>query len=441
MLNKKPLLVLLLLLLASTACYSDSPLWVFGVTDTPPTATFLPTPDTASYPTKLTNADIALATEPAVRDEPFFFITGLPEDLLTAARNASGSCDWGSELEVLYIGQEWVNFNDSIYIDDIVLVTGDERTAVQDFESDTTWTVVDDGIGADNEATRLSSNINFESLRGSSSDDAEDTLDVSNSTTVLEAQFNFAATDWSGTISTTFDSPQDWAGQESLSLSLFAPPKAEDFFVQAYLIIDGTPEFAGEVALVTKQWTEGTLDLTTFADISAVEGLQLVIGPDPTNTWYLVECSGNIGWANEDRIAGPVLFQRGQSALTRPISHTEAALTESSPFMIYAGSEPPINLVVPPPAVQCRVNEVIEITDVSSIDQDLWYSVRCSGGIGWVRGFRLFGPLPLPSQNGRGIIRAGFDDVELTENRGESSTDNPVVGTCAANQPISHCWF
>lgn len=437
--SKKPLLVLLLLLFASLACYSDSTLWVFGVTDTPPTATFLPQPD-EEYPSKVSEDQLALAPQPIAREDPFFFITSLPADLLQGGRNASGSCDFGAELEVLYIGHQWSNFNGSIYADDVTLITGEESEIVFDFESESTWTVVDDGIGADNDNVRLTDNVNFNDLRTA---DAPDSLNVANETQVLEMRLGFAGEDWSATIFTDFDTPQDWSTQESLTIRLFAPREAEFFFVTP-IVRNGDnaePVELGENALTPGQWTEIEIALTDQNDLTNINGFGFIIGPDPARTWYLIECSGTVGWASEDRIAGPVFFSSGQSALTRAISHMNTPIGPGQPYQIYGGVEPPISTALPP-SVTCQTSEVVEILSVSSLDQEIWYEINCSGGSGWVRAFRLFGPLPLPDQGGNGIIRAEFTDgVALTENPGNVSVENAQVGTCAANQVITTIGF
>ncbi len=436
--NKKPLLVLVLLLFASMACYSDSPLWVFGVTDTPPTATFLPTPDQEQYPSKVTVEQRALAPQPTAREDPFFFITNLPADLMTGVRNASGSCEYGDELEVLYIGHQWENYTGSIYVDDIALAGADAAEVLFDFETDADWTLVNDGIGVEDDTLSVSRDVDFQRNR----DPEQPDLDVSNPGGVLQLDLVFQSDDWVAAIANTFDTPQDWSTQESVTARLFAPFSAKHFVATVFVQLGDSTDVVelGEVDLTPGQWSEVSVDLAGTEGLDAVTALGFEIGPDPARTWYLVECFGNVGWASEDRIAGPVLFSRGQSALTRDISQNNTQILAGQPFGAFGGIEPPISTALPP-STQCQVNEVVEIRNVSSVDQEIWYEIGCTSGTGWVRGFRLFGPLPLPADGGNGIIRPEFETVDLTESPGPSTAENPVVGTCASNQIIRTVGF
>lgn len=431
---KKVLLVAFLLAFGSIACYSDSSLWVVGVTDTPPTATFLPTPDYEKYPAQLQQDEVALAPVPSSGPtQAFFFITSFPEDLIPGVRNASGSCEYGAELEVLYIGHQWNNFSGSIFIDDVALTTVESTEPLFDFESDTAWAVEDDGVGADNDTVKTSSNVNFNSLRGE-----DNSVDVSNNSGVLELETNFSGNDWEATYATGFDTAQDWSGFDGVTMSVFAPAGAEKFFAAVFLRTgDGNEQTkSARLALTPGIWNDVSFDISTIENRSAVQGFGIVIGPDPARTYYLVACSGTVGWASEDRIAGPIIFNSGQSAQTRAVSDRGAALAPGQPFMIHGGAEPPIGPF--PAGNQCEVGEVVDVIGVATANEQIWYQIQCANSDGWVTEDRLFGPLSLPSQGGNGLIATaeGVEAVEMTLTEGEISDSNPVIGQCANNTPI-----
>ncbi|PJF43521.1 MAG: hypothetical protein CUN55_08680 [Phototrophicales bacterium] len=432
---KRVLLVAVLMLLGSVACYSDSPLWVFGVTDTPPTATFLPTPDYDKYPAKLGQDQVALAPIPSGGPtQPFFFVTRLPEELISGLRNASGSCDYGSELEVLYIGHKWESFSGTVFIDDIVLTSAENTETVFDFETPVDWAAEDDGIGADDEKAQIRNNVDFNSLKLSNSD-----VDVSNSTSVLGLDIQFSGEDWEASFATKFEPPQDWSTFDAISFNVFTPSNASKFYAIPFIRTANSEQaFASDkIALNSGLWTEVSFDLSAIEDRSNIQAFGVKIGANPTNTYYLVACSGTVGWANETRIAGPVLFLKGQSAQTRPISERGAPIPEGQPFMIHGGAEPPIGPL--PASNQCQVGEVVDIIGVSSTNQQIWYNIRCDGTEGWVTEDRLFGPLFLPAVNGIGVVVAeeGITEIPLTANAGEVSDDNPPIGTCPINTAIT----
>jgi hypothetical protein len=142
--------------------------------------------------------------------------------------------------------------------------------------------------------------------------------------------------------------------------------------------------------------------------------------------YYLVACGGTVGWINENRLVGPVTFLRGQSALTTPVG------AEGEVFPINS-QEPP----TPGPAVNCQVNEVVDILGVSGLPTgEIWYRIKCSGGTGWVEQNRIFGPLPLPSVGGLGMVLPSDAPTPLTSDPAAPTADN-TVGECAPNSVIN----
>ncbi len=251
----RPLLVVIALLMAALACYSDDPdpLGIFEFTPAPPTATPLPPPD-ASNPAKFVLSDLLLCPRPVGGGASQCFVTDNPEELSPGVTNARGSCEYDTELEVLYIGR---------------------------LDSDTVY--------------------------------------------------------------------------------------------------------------------------------------------------YLIACGGTVGWISETRMMGPVVFPRGESALTTDLG------ADGDVFPI-ASQKPP----TPGPQVSCKVNEVVEVLESAGDAQtgQVWSLIRCSSGAGWVEQERLFGPLPLPGTGGLGMIRPDGVAAPVTNAATAPTADNQI-GECATNTVVT----
>lgn len=147
-----------------------------------------------------------------------------------------------------------------------------------------------------------------------------------------------------------------------------------------------------------------------------------------TEVFYLVTCKGTVGWTNEENLEGPIQIRKGQSAFTLPIDANGNPITTGM-FGIH-NSQPP---VFGPPTVQCQVGEDVSVSAISIPGEDqIWYQVRCSGGIGWVEGSRLFGPLVLPGSNGVGLVSPEVESISLTTAPGADE----VVGECPGDSII-----
>lgn len=450
---KRPFLVLIFLLLASMACYSDSPLWVFGVTEVPPTATFLPTPDQELYPSRFTADEIILAPQPTKADQAFFFVTSLPEELKSGARNAAGSCEYGSSLEILYIGHQFQNFQGDAYLDNISLVTGEASEPLFDFEANAGDWVLDESHEA-GLAVEGQKDVDFNSQRAKPAE-GQEAPDATNATTVLRLQGDYKGSSWEISTFTTFTDGVDWSGQESLSFEVFVPEKATGFRASVYVKVGAAADETASAPqpLTAGAWNTIIVPLAELGDVSDVREFGVRLGPDPASTYYLVVCTGTVGWANEDRLAGPVNFVRGQSALTRAVGlrGEELPVDAGRPvFSIHDGTAPPISPNFPA-SKACNVNEVVDILDISAVEDattdsgfQVWYQIDCpqSGGRGWVIEARLFGPLRLPAVNGLGIVMSDTEaPITLTEVAGLTSDTNPTVGTCNPSDVLQTLGF
>ncbi|MCB9438233.1 MAG: hypothetical protein H6673_14755 [Anaerolineales bacterium] len=450
---KRPFLVLVFLLLASVACYSDSPLWVFGVTEVPPTATFLPTPDQELYPSRFTTDEITLAPQPTKADQAFFFVTSLPEELKSGARNAAGSCEYGSSLEILYIGHQFDNFKGDAYLDNLTLITAETSETLFDFEANAGDWVLDESREA-GLAVAGQKDVDFNSQRAKPAE-GQEAPDAANATTVLHLQGDYKGENWEVGTYTTFADGVDWSGQESISFEVFVPEKATNFYAWVYVKTgaEGTETASEPQRLDSGAWNTVVVPLALLGDVSDVRELGVRVGPSPARTYYLVVCTGTVGWANEERLAGPINFVRGQSALTlaKGLRGEDLPLDAGRPvFSIHDGTAPPISPNFPASKV-CNVNEVVDILDVSAVEDattatgfQVWYQIDCpqSGGRGWVIEDRLFGPLRLPAVNGLGIVMSDTEaPIDLTETAGATSGANTTVGTCTPSDVIHTLGF
>lgn len=144
--------------------------------------------------------------------------------------------------------------------------------------------------------------------------------------------------------------------------------------------------------------------------------------------YYLVACQGSVGWAAEENLAGPIQIQTRQNALTTAVDVNGNPITNGM-FGIH-NNQPP---VIGPPLVQCQVNEVVDVRQIAIPNTgEVWYQIGCSGGIGWVEGSRLFGPLVLPANGGVGLVNPEAEKITLnTEPAGSD-----VAGECTGNSII-----
>jgi hypothetical protein len=147
-----------------------------------------------------------------------------------------------------------------------------------------------------------------------------------------------------------------------------------------------------------------------------------------TNIFYLVACKGSVGWTNEENLDGPIQIRKGQSALTLPIDANGNAITNGM-FGIH-NTQPPVAL---PPTIQCEVGEDVSVSAISvPAEGEIWYQVRCSGGIGWVESTRLFGPLVLPGHGGVGLVSPEVESIPLAANAG----GDEIVAECPGDSIV-----
>lgn len=157
----------------------------------------------------------------------------------------------------------------------------------------------------------------------------------------------------------------------------------------------------------------------------------LYAGESGGNVYYLVDCSGAVGWTVEDRLLGPLQFNKDDLALTLS---TEPGSTNVA--MLDDFFRP----VAPNPLLACKAGTIIPILALQAADNDgdgtneIYYQIECpAGNKGWVVGDSIFGPLE---------INIGDHAIAMVENAEEGSEyalarepgpltdDNAVTGEC-----------
>lgn len=96
----KPLLVIAVLVLAALACYSDSPLWPYELTEAPPSPTPLPTPS-GDNPARFDSRDTVVA--PRTESSTTFFLV-LPDEPRPIDVADTKGCEYDTPLEIFYVG-------------------------------------------------------------------------------------------------------------------------------------------------------------------------------------------------------------------------------------------------------------------------------------------------------------------------------------------------
>ncbi len=157
--------------------------------------------------------------------------------------------------------------------------------------------------------------------------------------------------------------------------------------------------------------------------------------------YYLVDCTGSVGWASEQRLAGPLLFASEDLAIT------QAAPGATSVEMLDDFFKPmPFN-----PLQTCKPETVVTIREVEAVDvegdglKEVLYNIACptSAGdlTGWVTNNDLVGPveidlgqqaLALPTDDG-----GGTDAFLLASEPAPITEENAVEGECVPGDTLT----
>lgn len=155
----------------------------------------------------------------------------------------------------------------------------------------------------------------------------------------------------------------------------------------------------------------------------------LYAAEDPAGIIYdLIDCGGSVGWAAEDRLAGPLLFERGDLALAlAPAGEPKVTMLDELTLQ-------------PAPAFlqQCPSESIVPVLDLKVADQDgdkaVYYQIECPRGArGYVAGSQLLGPLEINvGDRALAVIGASDDDevYQMAREPGPVTDANAVAGTC-----------
>lgn len=149
-----------------------------------------------------------------------------------------------------------------------------------------------------------------------------------------------------------------------------------------------------------------------------------------SNIYYLVNCVGSVGWAAEERLAGPLQFEHNDLALAIAPAG-EQRVTMLDEFTLQPA---PVFMQ------QCMSGSIVPVLDIKVADQDndgvkdLYYQIDCPRGTrGYVEGSQLLGPLEI-NVGDRALAVIGESDEDATyrlaAEPGPVSADNAVEGTC-----------
>jgi hypothetical protein len=156
-------------------------------------------------------------------------------------------------------------------------------------------------------------------------------------------------------------------------------------------------------------------------------GEVLYVGTDKNqDNYYLVDCAGSVGWADEGRILGPLNFAQGDLALTIAQSGTQMKMLDLVTFQ-------------PMPFSACQPGMITPVMAIEATDADadgkteIYYQIDCpTGNRGWVTGADLLGPLEINVDDRALAIdpEGTGGDYRLADSPGRLTSANAVEGTC-----------
>ena len=162
---------------------------------------------------------------------------------------------------------------------------------------------------------------------------------------------------------------------------------------------------------------------------STARVLYVAEAPD-SGVYYLVNCVGSVGWAAEERLAGPLQFEHNDLALAiAPAGEQQVTMLDE-----FTLQPAPVFLQ------QCMSGSIVPVLDIKVADQDndgereLYYQIDCPRGTrGYVEGSQLLGPLEINVGDRALAVIGEADDDEiyrLAVEPGPVSAENAVEGTC-----------
>lgn len=454
---RHPLLVIILLILASLACYSDSPLWVSELTPAPPTVTPLPLP--AAEEAKLAIGDSAIA--PAALNEGVFRLdmTRFPEPLKPDLSNRSPqACTQNTVVEVLYSG---VDPSGTIYhLIDCAGVAGWAPEArllgpINILPDDRALTT-EAGVNPDTSLYQVElsdppyrEDDPFRQRGTCGVNQTVDVVDISAFSTG-EVYYKIRCTDPQNPVLQQLG----WVQQDGL----LGPVRFRNREVGI------VPQETDEISLLAEPLSDevlGTCETGQRVEIGSTP-VQIIQG----DLFYEVSCGDVSGWVNQNLVAGPVVLSVGDlTLLTAPdvINSATVNQAETEPEAADASAEPatPLPDATLEPAVEimttvpmttdpepftgdnavasCEDATIVEVMGIAGLGGDLLIQIECDGETGWVPEDVLFGvvayeigeTVPLDERALLGFGQQGlYLSVNLFDIEGASGGSDVIAGEC-----------
>lgn len=207
-------------------------------------------------------------------------------------------------------------------------------------------------------------------------------------------------------------------------------------------LADRTDFKVGDVALAPPETNRAFFNLTVFPEplvdslVNSKEMCQpnstaevLYAGVDKNQKlYYLIDCSGSVGWVEAGRILGPLNFSKGDLALTVvPEGVRNVQMLDPVTFQ-------------PMLLQQCQPGTITNILEIEARDLDedgrteIYYQIECPVGTpGWVTSRELTGPLEIRVKDrALAISDVGSEDGEyrLANEPAPLTVQNAVEGSC-----------
>jgi hypothetical protein len=418
-----PMLVISILVLAATACYSDSAMWPKELTQPPPSATFLPTPS-SDNPSKFTPGSIVIARKLGGADSDFFLhLTDHPEPPLQNGQNAAGICDFNKEMEILYTGRKTdtevyylVNCSSSVGWTSEVTLVGPLKFLKNQSALTTTL---------DPKMLEITNGVfgihNTEPTSPPSPLPPTVNCKVGEVVDILKVMAPDADNVW---FNIRCSAGIGWVHQDRLFGPLVLPATGGQGLVK--------PE-SGNIPLLTEYNSTETVGECPANSLVTTQSVQQV----GDQVYYQLTCGDLVGWTLQDPLVEVQFLPDTLVVVSVPVVETaetetttgegegtgetlpdvdpeatpEAAVIPTAPLTENAGPVGDDTALVG----ECPTNTIVHINEVTYLENTFFYNVTCNDITGWLEGVNL-------------LVEANFvvgDQVAITEagNRGTGANE------------------
>jgi hypothetical protein len=148
-------------------------------------------------------------------------------------------------------------------------------------------------------------------------------------------------------------------------------------------------------------------------------------------TYYLVDCTGSVGWAAENRLAGPLKYKRDDLAVTVSENAQPVQMLDERTL------QPLVTFTV------CQPETVVTITGIRAADIDndgdkeVLYMTECPVGTrGWLSNDQLAGPVKVKANDRALAYTPDESDFRLANEPAPVNDDNAVESECATGSVL-----